>query len=99
MIGKLLNAIFNLIIGLTTTLLSPIDALIDNLLPSVSDALDAVNNMLDFAINSVSYAIDATGLSSVAIFIVVGYWVFCLTATWSISVVKLAIKWYKALVP
>lgn len=99
MIGKLLNGIFKLVIGLVTTLLAPIDTLIENSIPALSDGLNAVNSVIDFAINSLGYVIDLSGLTDIAIFLIVGYWTFSITSTLAISVVKLAIKWYQALVP
>lgn len=99
MIGKLLNGVFKLVISLVTTLLAPIDTLIENSIPALSDGLNAVNSVIDFVVNSIGYVIDASGLTDVAILLIVGYWTFAITATLTISVIKLAIKWYQALVP
>lgn len=99
MIGKILSGIFNLIIGLVNVLLAPIDNLISSSLPSIDRGLQAFNDLIDFVVNIIGYVVDASGLADYAIALVVGYWVFVITATFSVAVVKLAIKWYQALVP
>lgn len=99
MIGKILSGLFSLVIALINTLLAPIDALIDQFLPAVSDALDAVNSLLDFTVQIVGYVVDASGIADYAIALVVGYWTFVITATFSVYVVKLALKWYRMLMP
>ena len=99
MIGAILSGIFKLIISLTTFLLSPIDAIITATLPSLDNALNAFNSLIDYIITIIGYAIDASGLSDLSIGIVVAYWTFVIGGTFSVSVVKLALKWYNTLKP
>lgn len=99
MIGKLLSGLLNFVIGLIGVFLSPIESLIATYLPQLDDVLNAVNVVIDYIINSIAYVIDASGLTPLALFMIVSYYTFSITATLSASVAKLLIKWYKALVP
>lgn len=99
MIGALLSGIFSLIISLVNVILAPIDALISTLLPDLSNALDYVSNLFSYVNGVIGYAIDASGLSDVSIALIVSYYVFVIGGTFSVSVVKLALKWYEKLKP
>lgn len=99
MIGKILSAIFELVIGLVNLLLSPIDSLITSNMPVLSNALDSINAVFDYIISVIGFAINASGLSDVAISLIVAYYVFVIGGTFSVSVVKLALRWYNALKP
>lgn len=99
MIGKILSGIFSLIISLVNVLLAPIDALISSALPDLSNALDSISSFFQFINTVIGYAIDASGLSDISIGLIVSYYVFVIGGTFSISVVKLALKWYEKLKP
>lgn len=99
MIGKILNGIFSLVIGLVTVLLAPIDALISSLLPDLSNALTYVANLFSFVNGVIGYAIDASGLSDISIALIVSYYTFTIGSTMAISTVKLALKWYNMIKP
>lgn len=98
MIGKILSGLMNFVIGIVNILLLPIDALLSTI-PGVSDALSAINSLIDYIITIIGYAINASGLSDIAIFFIVAYYTFSITATLSASVLKLALKWYEKLKP
>lgn len=98
MIGKILNGLMNFIIGFVQVLLAPIDLAIETFLPSsVTDGLQYINNLFDYIISVVGYAIDASGLSDIAIGLVVAYWSFALVVPFTFSSIKLALKWYNSL--
>lgn len=99
MIGAIINGIFNLVIALINVILSPIDLLISSSLPSLDSALSSFNSLIDYIITVIGYGINASGLSDISLSLIVTYYTFVIGGTFSISVVKLAIKWYKALVP
>lgn len=99
MIGKILSGIMGLIISLVSVVLAPIDAIISSTLPSVSSALDSFNALINYIINIIGYTINASGLSDISLSLIVAYWTFVIGGTFSISVVKLAVKWYNALKP
>lgn len=97
MIGKILSGIFSLIMGLVTVILSPIDLLIAEYLPDLNAGLNYVNNLFSFINGVIGYCVDASGITDIAIGLVVAYWVFVLTVPLTFSSIKLALKWYNSL--
>lgn len=97
MIGKILSGIFSLIMGLVTVILSPIDLLIAEYLPDLNSGLNYVNNLFSFINGVIGYCVDASGITDIAIGLVVAYWVFVLTVPLTFSSIKLALKWYNSL--
>lgn len=99
MIGKLLKGLIDFVISLVGIILLPIDSLISNAFPSLSNAIQSINDLINYIIGVIGYAIDASGLSDIAIFMVVAYYSFSITCTLSASALKLALKWYEKLKP
>lgn len=99
MIGKILSGLIKFAISLITVFLSPIDNFIEANIPQLDNALNAITALIDYIINCIAYVIDASGLTPLALFMIVGYYTFAILGTLSASVVKLLIKWYKAIVP
>lgn len=99
MINALLTGIFKLIIGLVSVILSPIDLLITNSLPSLDHALTAVANFFTYIGSSIGWVISLTGLSSDTLSLIVLYFTFKLTAPMLFYMIKLAIGWYNKLKP
>ena len=99
MINALLTGIFNLIIGLVSVILAPIDLVITNLLPDLSSALDAVAQFFVVVSGGLGWAVSLTGLSSSAISLIGVYFVFKLTAPIAFYMIKLAISWFRSLKP
>lgn len=99
MINKLLMGIFKLIIGLVSTLLTPVDNLISTALPDLSGALDSVSSFLNICTQSIGWVISLTGIPPLAINLIVLYYVFKLTAPMLFYMIKLALSWYNKLKP
>lgn len=99
MINALLTGIFKLIIGLVSIILSPIDTLITNALPSLDNALTAVANFFNYIGSSIGWVISLTGLSSETLSLIVLYFTFKLTAPMLFYMIKLALSWYNKLKP
>lgn len=99
MINALLTGIFKLIIGLVSIILSPIDLLITNALPSLDNALIAVANFFTYIGSSIGWVISLTGLSSETLSLIVLYFTFKLTAPMLFYMIKLALSWYNKLKP
>lgn len=99
MINAILTGIINIILFLVNLILLPIDALISTLLPDLSNALTSVAVMFDYALSYIGFAIDMTGLSDLAIGLIVSYWVFKLSAPLLVSTIKTALNWYRTLKP
>lgn len=99
MINAILTGIFKLIIGLVSLILSPIDSLITNALPSLDNALTAVASFFTYIGSSIGWVISLTGLSSETLSLIVLYFTFKLTAPMLFYMIKLALSWYNKLKP
>lgn len=99
MINLLLKGIINLIMSLVSILLAPIDSLITQFLPDLSNAISYVGKMFSYVGNFIGYVVDCTGLSSEAISLIILFFTFKLTAPLAVSAVKTGIKWYNAMKP
>lgn len=99
MINAILTGIMNLIIGLVSVLLSPIDLAIKAALPDLASAISAVGSYFQLALQNIGFSISITGLSSTAISIIILYYTFKLTIPLTFSTIKLAIKWYDKIKP
>lgn len=99
MINALLKGIMSLIMSLVGVLLSPIDLLIEQFLPSLDTAINAIGQLFQLILNSLGFCISLTGLSSETLSLIVLFYTFKLTVPLLISTIKLAIKWYDKLKP
>lgn len=99
MINAILTGIINLIVGLVSLILAPIDNLILSALPDLSNALTAVGNFLNLISTSMGWAVSVTGLSNETLSLIVLYFTFKLTAPMLFYMIKLAISWYNKLKP
>lgn len=99
MINAFLQGIISLIISLVNVILLPIDNLITNALPDLSNALDSVSSFLRICLNSIGWVISLTGISTQVISTIILYFGFSLTAPMLFYLVKLALSWYNRLKP
>lgn len=97
MIKAIIKGIMSLIISLVQVLLVPIDTLIEQFLPDLSNALSGIAAFLNLCGQYVGWVIDFTGLSPETISLIIAYFTFKLTVPLLVSTVKLAIRWYNAL--
>ena len=99
MINAILTGIINLIVGLVSLILAPIDNLILSALPDLSNALTAIGNFLNLISTSLGWAVSVTGLSNETLSLIVMYFTFKLTAPMLFYMIKLALSWYNKLKP
>lgn len=99
MINAILTGIINLIVGLVSLILAPIDNLILSALPDLSNALTAIGNFLNLISTSIGWAVSVTGLSQETLSLIVMYFTFKLTAPMLFYMIKLALSWYNKLKP
>lgn len=99
MINALLKGIMSLIMGLVSTLLTPIDTLISTFLPDLSVAISGIGKMFNLVSQYLGYVVDLTGLSSESLSLIVLYFTFKLTVPLLVSAIKMGIKWYNVLKP
>lgn len=97
MINAIINGIFKLIIGLINIILTPIDLVINQFLPGLSDGLAKVSEYFQWVCSLIPWGISWFGLETAVITLFVGYVTFELTVPFMIHAVKLAIKWYNSL--
>lgn len=100
MIAKLLSALMNLIIKLVGVLMTPINLLIESLLPQeVVDGLNSIGGFFQIVSDGIGWVVSASGIPSTAIAIIVATMVFKLTAPIIVHATKLALAWYDKLKP
>lgn len=99
MIAKLFSFLFDLVISLVQLLLSGIDALIEQFIPSVADALNMVSALFNNVLSYIPWVMSWMGLNSTVVGLVVAVFTFELTVPLLVHVIKLAIKWYDKLKP
>lgn len=97
MIKAIINGIFKLIMSLVNLLLLPIDALIEQFLPNVSEALSYVGGFFDYIGDFIPFVISYTGLSPVVLNAIVSITTFILTVPIMVHAIKLALSWYNKL--
>ncbi len=99
MINALLNGIMNMIIGLVSVLLKPIDLLIEQFLPDLGNAMNMFSSMLNYIGDFLVWAVSWLGLNATVRGLIVAYYTFVLTVPLLVATIKLALKWYDKLKP
>lgn len=99
MINAIMTGIMNLIIGLVSVLLKPIDLAISTLLPDLSKAFSAIAGFFNYVLDGLGWAISSTCLSSETLSLIVLYFTFKLTAPMTFYLIKLALSWYNRIKP
>ena len=97
LLPNLFYSIISLVLSFISLLLIPIDLLISRLFPDLSNLLTHIGSLLTVISTGIGWAISLTGLSTIAISFIVSYYVFSVTASLSMYVIKLAVKWYNKL--
>ncbi len=99
MINALLTGVFNVIIGLVSVILSPIDQVIQTALPDLASGISAIGKLFATIGTSIGWGISLIGISSECIALIVTYYVFKLTVPIAFSLIKSALAWYNKLKP
>lgn len=103
MISDILITIFNILMAVVLMLLKlilmPIDYLIAQSIPSLSDAFTAVGSYLSAIVTNIGWVLSITGIPGIAFGLVVVYWLFKLTLPVNVWFIKLAVAWYHRLKP
>lgn len=99
MINAILNGLFNFLTSIITVLLSPIDTFITNNLPDFSNVLASFSNFIDEVIGFFPWILSWFHIPGTLLIFVVGYYVFKLSSSAAISVLKLVLAWYRKLMP
>lgn len=99
MANAIIKALFKLLMKLVVIVLTPLDLLIKNLLPDLSNVLAKVNSFFDLLIDYASFGVSYLGLTTETLSIITLLLTLILTIPLAVHVIKLAIKWYNALMP
>lgn len=97
MIKGIINGIFKLIMSLVNLLLMPIDLLIEQFLPDISEAINYVGSFFDYIGDFVPFVISYTGLNQFVLNAIYSILVFMLTVPLMVHTIKLAVAWYNKL--
>lgn len=97
MIKAIINGIFTLIMSLVNLLLLPIDLLIEQFLPEVSEILTYIGTFFDLIGDLLPLVISYTGLNQLVLLSIYNISVFVLTVPLMVHAVKLALFWYNKL--
>lgn len=99
MINSILIGFFNLINALVSTLVSPLNLIINTTFPQFNAVLNLVNSFISTAFTYVGWVLDSLFISSELVSFVIAFITFKITISISFHIIKLAIKWYNALKP
>lgn len=99
MINDILQGLIKFIISLVSIFLTPINLLVSQYMPSLDNAFNSIASFLGMCTNSIGWVISALGIPSIVIQLIVSYYTFKLTVPLLVSAIKIAIKWYHALMP
>lgn len=99
MINAILKGLFALINSMVSILLYPIDTLIKNYIPDLSNAFNYIGAFFEYAGRFLGFCVSVTGLSSTALSLIALFFTFKLTVPILVSAIKVGIKWYRALMP
>lgn len=98
-IDFIITAVFNIIIFIVKIVLLPVDYMIATFAPDLSDSFVAIANLLDLIFSYIGWAMSASGIPLPVIGLVGAYWIFKLTLPVNVWIIKLCVKWYRALKP
>lgn len=92
-----LNVVFSLVSTFMKIILAPIDMLIVNYLPDVSDMIVKLREFLSLCFSFIGWVIDAFGIPSGAITLIISYFVLKYTIHMAVIGFKLIFGWVKSL--
>lgn len=92
-----LDIIFTLVSTFMKLLLAPLDSIIMNGLPEVSDMILKVREFLNLCFQYIGWAIDALGIPSGAITLIISFYVLKYTIHMAVIGLKIIIGWVRSL--
>lgn len=99
MINKILKGIFSVVIGLVSTILSPIETLIETYVPQLNDIFTLFASFLNMISSFMTWILSwfniPTGLFTSVVLIVIAK----LTISKLVHIVKIALAWWRTLIP
>lgn len=98
MINAILNGLVEFAINAVNSLLSPIDNLIVQYLPDLSNSLNSISDLFSMGLDKVGWFIDASFLYSSTIGIIATIGIARLTISPIVSLIKVIIHWWDSIV-
>ena len=99
MIDTILTGLLSFITAIISVLLAPINLLIDTTLPDFSNMLTNVSDAFNQVSLYFGWIIDATCLNSNVISFFILFMTFRVVFPFSVSAIKVIVKWWHALAP
>ena len=94
MVKALINGLFKLVMSLVNIILLPIDLLIEQFLPDVSNVLSYISDFFDYIGNIVPWVMSYLGINEFVLNGVIAIVTFILTVPLMVHAIKLAVAWY-----
>lgn len=95
----ILSVLFNIVITIVQILFYPIDLAINVFIPNLTLAFSAIANLITVMFSYIAYAISLTGITGLALTLIIAYTTFRLTLPINVWIAKLLFKWYKTVRP
>lgn len=99
MITKLIMAVLNLITKVVNILLLPLDLLVSSLLPDVSESVSHIVYYLNLPSQYMGWIFSLVNVPTLALVLIVAYWVFKYSVTGAVFGVKKVITLYQRFKP
>lgn len=99
MINKLLQGMLNFIIGLVSILMAPLDTALNTLLPAFSDVLTMFGNFIDRVLSIIPWVLSWFNIPLPLLTFVCLYIIAKITISMGVHEIKLALAWYRKLMP
>lgn len=90
----MINMITGVLSDIVDFILTPIDLLINAVLPDLTNVFQYIYDLFDIVFSSASWVVSLTGLSATAISLIIAYYTFKLTAPLLVYTYKLILNWY-----
>lgn len=99
MINAIIRGLLHFIIAMISLLMAPLDNALNTLLPSFSDALTLFGNFIDRILSIIPWALSWFNIPVALLTFVCAYLVSKITISTMVHEIKLALAWYRKLMP
>lgn len=99
MVNALLKGLLNFIISLISVVMAPLDTALNTLLPSFSDVLTLFGNFIDRILSIIPWALSWFHIPTALLSFVCLYLIAKITISVGVHEIKLALAWYRKLMP
>lgn len=97
MIYELFQGMLYIVTSIIQVILYPIDLLISFFIPNLEVAFIKIGDLFNLIETPFKFLVNMTGLSSFSLSLIFSYFIFKFTLPFQVYIIKLAVKWYKAI--